>query len=74
MGAQDKIIVEHFPVDRLPDELRRGLAPGGTARVVVEPDDAVDRKHHRLSPLLGTGRGVYSEEEAVSAIRKLRDE
>lgn len=73
MGEHSKIVVEHFPVDRLPDELRQGLEPGMTARIVIEPDD-VEPRRRKLSHLLGCGRGVYTEEEAVSVIRKLRDE
>lgn len=74
MGSHSKIVVEHFPVDLLPDELRRGLAPGGTARVVVELDETAVTGQRDLSSLFGSGRGVYSEEEAVTYIRRLRDE
>jgi hypothetical protein len=73
MNEQKKIIVEHYPAKKLPDELRRGIDDRSTVRVTVEaePDGDLLRP---LLPLLGTGHGAYSEEEAVSFIRRLRDE
>ncbi len=74
MGETKKIVTEHYPVDKLPEELRRGLESGSSVRVTVEPDDNADSARQDLSSLFGSGRGVYSEEEAVTYIRRLRDE
>ena len=75
MGETKKIVIEHFPVEKLPEELKRGLESGQLVRVTVETSQ-VDASETRISlrSFLGSGKGVYSEEEAVSYIRKLRDE
>jgi hypothetical protein len=72
MGKEIKIVVEHYPVERLPEELRRGLTTGETVRVTIEPE--VAKAAQDLLSLFGAGAGVYSEAEAVSDIRALRDE
>lgn len=74
MTELKKIVVEHFPVDRLPDELRRGLQSGQMVRVVVEAE--VERPAPRpLRELFGCAKtGLKTPEEAVAAVRTLRDE
>ncbi len=75
MGETKKIVVDHFPVEKLPDELRRGIESGQLVRVTVEsdaPEETSDRQP--LRSFFGAGKGCYTEEEAVSFIRKLRDE
>ena len=47
MGETKKIVVEHYPVDKLPEDLRRGLDDGMRATVTVEIDLAVDA--HRVA-------------------------
>ena len=76
MGEMKRIVTERFPVDKLPEELRRGLEGAHIVRVTVEsnqePDVAVS-----VLPLMsyfGAGRGCYSTAEAVDYIRMLRDE
>ena len=72
MTEQKKIVTEHFPVDRLPEELRRGIESGRMVRVVVEAEPPQKRS---LRSFLGCGKGLYATpEEAVAEIRKLRDE
>ena len=73
MGATKKIVIEHYPVDKLPEELRRGLYNGEFVRVTVENAIAPPLRRS-LSSFFGAGKGVYSEDEAVRDIRKLRDE
>jgi hypothetical protein len=69
-----KIVVEHFPVDRLPEELRRGIENGQMVRVVVEAE--VESPAPRsLRDFWGSARGAYpTPADAVAEIRKLRDE
>ena len=75
MGERKKIVVEHFPVDRLPEELRRGLDAGTTARIIVEPEVKPSTSLPPLTSYLGAAQGVYTgPEDAVSAIRALRDD
>jgi hypothetical protein len=73
MGEHRKIVVEHYPAGRLPDELRPGIDADSTVRVTVEAEQEGTRTR-ALKPLLGSGPGAYSEEEAVTFIRRLRDE
>jgi hypothetical protein len=42
MGEIKKIVVEHYPVEKLPEDLRAGLEAGQSARVTVEPDGPVE--------------------------------
>jgi hypothetical protein len=73
MTEQKKIVTEHFPVDRLPEELRRGIESGRMVRVVVEAE--VEPTRVPLVDLIGSAKGLYaSPEEAVAFIRALRDE
>jgi hypothetical protein len=70
-----RIVVEHFPVSRLPDELRAGLAEGACVTVTVEAESAPVGPRRPLTSYIGAGKGAYaSPEEAVAEIRKLRDE
>jgi len=74
MTEQKKIVTEHFPVDRLPDELRRGIEDGKMVRVVVEAE--VEMPEPRpLREFWGIAKGAYpTPADAVAEIRKLRDE
>ncbi len=81
----NKIVVEHYPVSRLPADLREGLEASGTVRVTVEESELAG------SPLRGPSREEFlaqlrdekrgkrpedgvSREEAVARIRALRNE
>lgn len=75
----NKIVVEHYPVARLPEELREGLDDVGSVRVTVEADipkpmatgDVIAAARQRLAARRGEGVTI---EEAVARIRQLRDE
>jgi uncharacterized protein (DUF1786 family) len=73
MGETKKIVTEHYPAEKLPEELRKGLEEGQLVRVTVEPEGTRAITFDLLS-FLGAGAGVYSTDEAVSYIRTLRDE
>ena len=91
----NKIVREHYPAARLPEDLRTGLQGVEHVRVVIEtvddrPADVLDEPALTPIPADNSVSGaqmledlkVYkakhgattSEEEAVSRIRKLRDE
>ncbi len=77
MGEIAKHVIEHFPVDKLPPELRQGLESGKYVRITVEEASSpmVESAPRRLTDLIGAGKGVYgSPEEALAGIRALRDE
>jgi hypothetical protein len=75
----NRIIREHYPASRLPDELRDGIDPSGHVTVtVIEEEQPPSRE--RLVQLLEQARqrsrsvGDVSTDEAVRRIRDLRDE
>ena len=75
----NRIIRQHYPASRLPDDLREGIDPGGHVTVtVVEEEQRPTRE--KLAQLLEQARrrsgavGDVSTEEAVRRIRDLRDE
>jgi hypothetical protein len=81
----NKIVVEHYPVSRLPEDLREGLLGSGTVRVTLEDTKAVvspprgPSRDEFLAQLRDEKRGKgpadgVSREEAVARIRALRDE
>jgi hypothetical protein len=73
MTELKKIVTEHFPVDKLPEELRRGIESGQMVRVVVETE--LPGEPRSLREFFGSAQGVYpTPTDAVSEIRKLRDE
>lgn len=73
MTERAKIVVEDYPVSRLPDELRRGLDRDGVAKITIEAEAALQPRS--LRSFIGSGRGVYSSPaEAVGFVRRLRDE
>jgi len=71
----NKIVREHYPVEKLPEDLREGIE-GPYVRVTVIPEEKATRKklltyadiRARVEP---TGITV---EEAVRQIRELRDD
>jgi hypothetical protein len=71
-----KIVIERYPVENLPPELRTGLSNGQRVRVTVETSEGGTplRPERPLLSYMGAGKGVYTEHEAVSVIRQLRDE
>lgn len=73
MGELTKIVTEHYPVENLPKELQHGLERGQRVRVTIEAENT-KKPSRSLRSFLGSAPGVYSEDEAVSYIRKLRDE
>lgn len=78
--AMNRIVREHYPAERLPDDLKAIVGTAKTVRLVIEADDgkadiseqpfsswAEDLKQRSL-------RLTPSTDDAVSRIRKLRDE
>lgn len=84
----NKIIRDHYPVEKLPADLRQGFSARATVRVVIEEEPVPAS----AEPLSGGGkmtiadtlemirayhalaRPSVSSEEAVARIRALRDE
>lgn len=74
----NKIVREHYPASRLPEELRAGLPPDASVTVTVEEERMKSRPNpEALLSLIreaqANSRGTTME-EAVARIRALRDE
>jgi len=70
----NKIVKEHYPISKLPEDLRTGLDPDAEARVVVEQVKK-PKKVMTLEEMFAARRTVFnSPEEVVQHVRSLRDE
>lgn len=71
----NKIVREHYPVEKLPEDLRQGLPKGQTVTVTVEEEEAAPVSKERLMEFLNKARSVEPiADDPVERIRKLRDE
>ena len=75
----NRIIHEHYPASKLPEDLREGINPSGHVTVTVV-EEAQRPSREKLVELLEQARararaaGDVSTEEAVRRVRDLRDE
>lgn len=77
MGPARKIVLENYPVDKLPEDFRIDKTLGDRVRITIEQEAGDDwsplleriSRYHRDNP----GQSITTE-EAVARIRKLRDE
>lgn len=82
----NKIVREHYPVEKLPEDLQAELVPGSTVTLTIEATELRSnqqpQRHGNISDLLeriqklrasGVIKPVTSE-EAVERIRSLRNE
>jgi hypothetical protein len=73
-----KIVLEHYPASKLPNDLRGSIAASASVTVTVEEEPA--RKPLSLEELIALTKQAQARargttiEEAVDRIRKLRDE
>ena len=81
----NRIVREHYPVSKLPEELRAGFDLDADVRVVVERVDDLAARQPSSRPIMeileearqmrADGRiKTITDEEAVARIRQLRDE
>lgn len=86
----NRIVREHYPVEKLPEDLRAGLPAGQTVTVTVEkeetqpaadwlPETVLEALRHPKPMTLDEARALIgprnvSPNEAVERIRNLRDE
>ena len=76
--AMNKIVLQHYPASKLPEELREGIAPGASVRITVEEEnrrDPMTREEllQSFRDARARAKGVTLE-EAVARVRELRDE
>ncbi|TPN36633.1 hypothetical protein FKO01_08690 [Mesorhizobium sp. B2-3-3] len=73
----NKVILEHYPASKLPDELRSGIALGASVTVTVEEEAKRPLGREQLLELMQNAQASApgtSLEEAVARVRALRDE
>ena len=71
MGEQGKIVIEHYPVDNLPDDLKQGLEAGAWVTITVEAELQPSSLQSVIELFGKVGRVHH---DPVADIRKLRDE
>jgi len=70
----NRIFREHYPVARLPKDLREGLDPKGEVTVTLEKEGEPSRKVLSLEEILAARRPPYrSSAEIDDDIRRSRD-
>jgi hypothetical protein len=78
----NKIVREHYPVEKLPEDLREGLQAGATVRVVLEveeetierPSMSFEESMRLINDYRRDNPERVSVEDAVQRVRALRDE
>lgn len=82
----NKIVINHYPVEKLPEDMRQGLDERGTVKVVIEEEPRGGTADERkMMTAQETAEAIeryrkeritpfVSGEEAVARVRQLRDE
>ena len=73
----NRIVREHYPVSKLPEELREGLEPGASVTVTVEEERKPFTQEELREQFLKVRKSLKPKvtvEEAAARIRELRDE
>ena len=63
----NKIVKRHYPIDRLPADLRSGLREHGWVHIEIEPEKGTPLRT-KLSLLVASGKNVHGDEKAVLAL------
>ena len=74
MDEPKRHIVEDYPAEKLPDELRGDIDPSHRARVIVEDLSTPKNERRYLRHFGAAADRNTSIDEAVQRIRSLRDE
>ena len=74
--AMNKIVREHYPVSSLPQDLREGLDPKDSVRVIIEESAPYSEEQKKtLLELMELARLAQPlDDDPVGRVRKLRDE
>jgi hypothetical protein len=71
----NKIIREHYPVSKLPKDLREGLDPASDVTVTVEREENSPRDILTLEEIFAARKPPYRSAEEIDAdVRRSRDE
>lgn len=76
MGEHKRIVVEDYPVEKLPEELRAGIEAGHRVRVIVEEElnDGWSDLFRLIDAYQASNSSPVTSAEAVGRIRALRDD
>ncbi|WP_427024511.1 hypothetical protein ACP4J4_00670 [Aureimonas ureilytica] len=75
MGEHKRIVIEDYPVENLPEELRGGIETGHRVTVTVEEnEDRWSDLFRRIDAYQSANTRNVTSEEAVARVRALRDE
>jgi hypothetical protein len=70
----NKVVREHYPAERLPEDLRRGIDPSAKVTITVELEEPA-QPVMSLEEMLALRRDVYSSQQEIDThVRSLRDE
>jgi hypothetical protein len=72
------IVREHYPVAKLPEDLREGLDPNGMAMVTVTPESLAPRQKSRALEIMRRYHETHPPrfrdvEEILDHVRRVRD-
>ena len=74
----NRIVREHYPIDRLPPDLREGLDPAAHVRISIEVEKPPRRKLGEILDEIQAAQAnadfPVATDDPVARIRKLRDE
>lgn len=70
MDERKRVVIQNYPAEKLPEELRGDIALESRVTVTVSQDDPL-RKRRKLQDFVGAGRGLYRS--AAHALQELRD-
>ena len=74
----DRLVVDHYPASKLPDDLRGRIQPSAVVKVTIEElpkqNFAKEELGRQLAEVRRSLEKKVTVEEAVARIRQLRDE
>jgi hypothetical protein len=71
----NRIVREHYPASRLPEDLREGIDPAREVTVTVSVEDAPPERVMSLDEIFASGSPRYASiEEVTEHVRSLREE
>jgi len=71
----NRIVREHYPASKLPDDLRAGVAPPSTVTVTIVEEEAPPQSAMSLEEIFATRQPPFrSKEETDEDLRRQRDE
>lgn len=70
----NKIVREHYPASKLPEELREGIDPGAIVTITVETENA-PKQVMTLEEMFALRRDVFASNRDVDEhVKAIRDE